>query len=109
MRVTAWNNGGEGYGIRVGEANRERYFDSGWSVIEVEIAGEMCPFRLAGSFWRDCPEFRGKPIGDWLKLQGLAYWAVGNPPEFELTPLGGNRFRLAPPDPGLQPSLFEKR
>jgi hypothetical protein len=109
MRVTAWNDGGDGYGIRVGEANRDRYFDPGWPGIEVEIGGEPCQFRLAGSFWRDCPEFRGKQIGDWLRLQGLAYWPVGSPPALELTPLDGNRFRLTQPDPGPQPSLFEKR
>jgi hypothetical protein len=109
MRVTAWNDGGDGYGIRVGEANRDRYFDQAWSGIEVEIAGVICQFRLAGSFWGDAPEFRGRQIGDWLRLQGLAYWPVGSPPALELTPLGDNRFRLTPPDSSLQPSLFEKR
>ena len=109
MRVTAWNDGGEGYGIRVGEANRDRYFDKGWGAIEVEIAGVPHQFRLASSFWGDSPEFRGRQIGDWLRLQGLAYWPVGSPPALELMPLGGNRFRLTPPDPTVQPSLFEKR
>ena len=109
MRVTAWNDGGEGYGIRVGEANRDRWFERGWTAIEVEIGGARHQFRLAASFWGEAPEFRGRQIGDWLRLQGLAYWPVGSPPALELTPLGDNRFRLAPPDPGLQPSLFEKR
>ena len=107
MRVTAWNNGSEGYGIRVGESNREQYFDTSWSVIDVEIDGRVFQFRLADSFWRSCPEFRGKQIADWLRLRGLAHWPLGNPPALELTPLGGNRFRLAPAEP--EPSLFEKR
>ena len=108
MRVTAWSDGGEGYGIRVGEANRDRYFDGAWAFVEVEIDGQLCQFRLAASFWNESPEFRGKPIADWLRRLGLAYWPVGSPPALELTPLGGNRFRLAPRDLSEQPSLFER-
>ncbi len=31
MRVSAWNNGGDAYGINVGRPNRDRYISRSWS------------------------------------------------------------------------------
>lgn len=42
MQVTAWSNGNGIYGIRVGRANRERFFQPSWQEIEVDIAGGVC-------------------------------------------------------------------
>jgi hypothetical protein len=96
MRVNGWNNGGQGYGIRVGPENRGRYFSRSWRSIEVEIGGQSHGFRLTDSFWRQCPEFRGRAVGEWLKKNGLAPWPKGAPPTLELVQIvsGQNRFRL---------------
>ena len=46
------------FGIRVGKANRQQYFDPCWTTIEVEMDGRVEVFQLTSGFWRSCPEFR---------------------------------------------------
>jgi hypothetical protein len=97
MEVSAWSSGGSTYGIRVGTANRDRYFDPNWTAIEVEIEGEVHRFAVTPAFWKQCPEFRdsgGTVIRDWLQRHGTLDWPSGHPPQFQLLPLGGQRFRL---------------
>ena len=93
MEAKAWRGGT--YGIRVGRRNAEGYFSKRWANIEVDINGQLHSFALSATFWKDCPEFRGAVIKDWLSEQGLSPWPKGHPPKVELTPLGGNRFRLS--------------
>jgi hypothetical protein len=98
MQASAWSNGGGTYGIRVGFANRDAFFDESWTEIEVEIDGHFCHFGLTDGFWNQCPEFRdsGDPVvREWLRRQRILDWPKGEPPRVELIPLGGNRFRLA--------------
>lgn len=97
MEVSAWSNGGGTYGIRVGVPNRDRCFSKGWSSIEVEVDGEPRRFQLTEGFWRHCPEFRdsgGRVIRGWLERHHTLNWPSGQPPRFQLLPLGGDRFRL---------------
>lgn len=94
MRVSAWHNGSGTYGIRVGKANRDRFFESGWNSIEVEIEGDVHQFPLSDGFWRNCPEIRDPIIRDWLRQHFGLDWTKFHPPRFELIPQGGNRFRL---------------
>lgn len=97
MQASAWNNGGNTYGIRVGAANRDAHFERAWTEIEVEIDGQFHRFDLTPNFWTTCPEFRdsgGTVIRDWLRRHHTTDWPSGDPPRFELLPLGGNRFRL---------------
>ena len=99
MDVSAWNNGANTFGIRVGASNRNRYFARSWSAIEVEIDGEVHSFELTGGFWKHCPEFRdrGTPvIREWLKRYHGLDWPRGQPPHFHLKQVSGNRFRLTP-------------
>jgi len=103
MQVTAWRNGRFSnprtvYGIRVGASNRAQYFPAGSEHIVVEMDGAVHSFRLTAGFWRKCPEFRdsgGTHIRDWLARHYSTDWSRGQPPQFELLPQGGNRFRLA--------------
>jgi len=93
MIVSAWKGGGS-YGIRVGNDNAHRFFDKSWNHIEVKVGSIFYKFKLSPTFWSTCPEFRGKIIENWLKSQRLVPWPKGNPPKFELIPLGNNRFWL---------------
>lgn len=99
MEATAWKGGGNTYGIRVGYPNRREYFDPSWTEIEVEIDGRGHHFNLTPGFWNHCPEFRdrGVPvICEWLRRHHTIAWSRGNPPRFELVPLGNGRFRVEP-------------
>jgi hypothetical protein len=97
MQASAWNDGGSTYGIRVGAPNRDSFFDETWTEIEVEIEGQVHRFALTSGFWNKCPEFRdsgASVIRDWLNRHHALDWPTGEPPQVELIPLGGNRFRL---------------
>jgi hypothetical protein len=107
MRATAWKNGSTlnpVYGIRVGIANREQHFpkpdnDTHEITIVVVIDDRPHTFALTRGFWNKCPEFRdrGSPVlRQWLERQHLIDWPKGQPPEIQLVPLGGLRFRLLP-------------
>lgn len=97
MQVTAWTNGSGIYGIRVGSANRNRFFQPIWEEIEVDIADVIHEFRLTRGFWKDCPEFRDSrdiPIETWLLQQRVLPWPPGVPPKFVLLPRGDAQFKL---------------
>jgi hypothetical protein len=97
MEVSAWSSGSSTFGIRVGIPNRNLHFDRAWKEIEVEIDGRPHRFALTAGFWNRCPEFRdsgGTVIRDWLLLHHTLDWPAGEPPRFQLLPLGGCRFRV---------------
>ncbi len=48
MIVTAWNNGrhhtsGAGYGLKVGAADRDRFFDSAANAVVLDLEGWVAP------------------------------------------------------------------
>ena len=97
MKASAWSDGRGTFGIRVGIPNRDQHFHRSWTMIEVEIDGRAHTFALTAGFWNRCPEFRDSGatvIRDWLKRHHTLNWPTGEPPRFQLLPLGGNRFRL---------------
>jgi hypothetical protein len=97
MNASAWSNGAGLYGIRVGVANRDAYFNRSWTEIAVELDGLWHMFAVTGGFWNDCPEFRDRDgiISSWLvKHYGSLDWPTGHPWEVVLMPLSGNGFRL---------------
>jgi hypothetical protein len=104
MIVTAYNNGahsrnGAGYGFKVINEDRDEHFKQEWDKIQLEIEGEEEVFEVEidkESFWsEDCREIRSEAIGKWLRHQGLAPWAKGNPPRFVLEPVEDNRFTVS--------------
>lgn len=96
--TTAWHNGGppeetSGYGLKLTKADRDRYFDSSWEHILLELDGaETTSVSLSPSFWRSCPELRSAEIGSWLIQHGAAPWKQGSPPGIVLAPVEGNQF-----------------
>lgn len=71
MKATVWNNGSLGWGIRVSKKNRQQYFSKDQDIISVRIDGINYAFELTPSFWRNCCEFRGKSIKNWVEKHNL--------------------------------------
>lgn len=100
MDATVWRGGGQSggvystYGVRVGAANRDRYFSPSWNEVEIEINGSYHRLPITPGFWNKCPEIRGSAIKEWLRGLNLLRWPKGSPPELDLLPLDGRRFRL---------------
>ena len=61
-----WNDGSNGWGIRIGLSNR-RYIDKSQTEIIVELNGKENQFNITDTFWTTCPEIRGKSIREWLQ------------------------------------------
>jgi hypothetical protein len=100
IRVTAWSNGhplptGAGYGVRLSDRDRDKYFDPGWDEVIIDLdQGEKVPVSLSHSFWRSCSELRSAAIGRWLLRNGLAPWSRRSPPTMLLSKVEGNWFNL---------------
>lgn len=103
MVVTAWNNGahsrnGNGYGFKVIPSDRETFFKKEWDAIVLEIPGEAAPVEVKidpEHFWAESPrEVVSAAVGKWLRHNGMAPWATGNPPRFILEPVEGNQFKV---------------
>jgi hypothetical protein len=93
MNAKAWKGGM--FGISVGKANANAFFDRSLLSAAVEIDGTYFHFTLPETFWTTCPEIRGAVIGRWLKARGLDVWPRGKPSSVELIPVAGrNRFKL---------------
>jgi len=105
MIVTAWNNGGTGYGIKVKVSDRDRLFKKQWKSITLEFENSLAQAQVniaKKSFWtQQCRELIKKEIGEWLQVNGLDWWCKGDPPRLWLEPLDNQRFllrRLTPND-----------
>ncbi len=97
MEASAWHGSNGAFGVYVGKQNRDQHFNPSWNEIEVEIDGEKHRFKITPGFWRKCPEFRDsrdKVIRNWLQKYHTLKWPKGQPPHFQLLPLGNTRFRL---------------
>ena len=106
MLCTAWNNGsncesGSGYGLKLKESDRDANFQQTWTDVILELPMSSGTTTISvninkKSFWsKTCHELIAKEIGIWLLEQKLAPWPKGLPPTIELTPQGGNRFRVS--------------
>ena len=103
MIVTAWNNGahsrnGNDYGFRVHPADRDTFFKKEWTAVVIEVEGQGDPVEVQidqTGLWAETPGAIICPaVGRWLRHNGLAPWARGNPAVFALEPVEENRFRV---------------
>ena len=96
--VTAWTNGSNTYGLRVQKTDREPFFKQSWTSVTLRLIGgarsRTTHPNLTPSFWRTCPELRGKDIRHWLFENGLAPWKYGSPPKFSVTPTDEGEFAV---------------
>jgi len=106
MIWTAWNNGdyhptGAGYGFKLTAQDRDRHLDRSWQSVFIELpSGEdfiTVEANIAKeSFWGSvCRELINGQIGRWFLDEGYAPWTVGDPPRFQVEPMGNQRFRVS--------------
>lgn len=100
MKVKAWSNGKNGYGLHIGKAQREKHFSRNWDRVLLKLPDteRLLSIKLTPCFWNKCPHLRDKEIGNWLKKRGDAFWEKGHPPAFELEHMQDNYFTLAGSD-----------
>ena len=104
MIWTAWNDGlhhtsGGGYGFSVKEADRDLDFVRSWKTVTIELpvsSGYLTATANTDkdSFWNGCPRLINKQIGIWLLKMHFARWLKGQPPRFEVLPIGDGHFRV---------------
>jgi hypothetical protein len=82
MQVTAWSNGGTGYGLEIRVSDRDRFFDRTWRNVILELPGQgQTVVAVSPSFWRRRSELRSADIGRWLQRNGPAPWPRGQRPK----------------------------
>jgi hypothetical protein len=96
MIVTGWPHHGYYRGIAIKESDRDTTFERSWTSIIIETEdGQHLEAPITDSFWRTSSEFRYRQVGRWLRANGLARRANGNPPRFDLRQIGmTNHFKL---------------
>lgn len=97
--VTAWNDGGNGYGLRLSPHLRDIFFSKKWNfiILHIDESNEMIKINLSDCFWHKCSELRSKDIRKWLFENKLAPWKKYEPPNFYLTKIKENNFQLIIP------------
>ena len=81
LTLAGWFGGWKGrtLGLRVGSSDRERLFQlkdrlrlEGLDIVLPEEPDDVTTVRVkvSPSFWRDCPVFRSRLIGNWMKRRG---------------------------------------
>ncbi len=96
MIVSAWHDGGGGFGLRILEEHRSLYFRPEWGEVTVHLPDDPFPAKisLTESFWTSAPELRSPRIKAFFERHDLVPWQKNRPPHFEFEPLGGGAFRL---------------
>jgi len=98
MQVTAWNNGGAGYGLEIDHSDRDRFFDRSWRNVILDLPGQgQAVVRVSPSFWRGCPELHSAEIGRWLHQNGMAPWPWRRRPKIIMDHLADNKFAVRTP------------
>jgi hypothetical protein len=80
MRARGWSNGraqasGAGYGVKIGSADRDRFFDRRWTSVDVELRNETAVVRLSPSFLADvhgAPKHCDRPVDAVRRTRSLA-------------------------------------
>jgi hypothetical protein len=102
MIGTVWNNGayhssGAGYGIKIRQVDRDKYFDRNWNNVVLELGNKKTLVSVninKSSFWSDCRELINKEIGIWLIHYGKGTWKKGKPPKVEIEQIVDNKFSI---------------
>ena len=69
LRCTIWNNGSNGWGIRIGKERNQ--LDDGTKELSIRLAKNVVTLPLTETFWSTCPEVRSKIIRDYYSEHGI--------------------------------------
>ncbi len=69
LRCTVWNNGGSGWGIRIGKERNQ--LDKETKSLTIRLAKNIVTLPLTETFWTTCPEIRSSRIRDYFFEQGI--------------------------------------
>lgn len=103
MIGTIWNNGdynqsGAGYGIKIKELDRDKFFSREWQSVFLKLEGQNDKIEVnigKLSFWGIvCRELIKKEIGLWLIKNNQGTWDKGHPPTVKLEPTGKQQFNV---------------
>jgi hypothetical protein len=64
--TSAWNDGGNTYGIRIVRKKRQQFVNQTWNHAELEIDDTVHQIPVTAGPWKHCPEIRRPIIRDWL-------------------------------------------
>lgn len=97
MKVSGWKSGRSGgtFGLRIRKRDRDEFFNKTWRFASIDFDCDHVDIKITDGFWGDCPELRDPFVKVFLEKKGLVPWPKGHPPKMELTPFGGNRFRIS--------------
>jgi hypothetical protein len=99
--TSAWCNGSTGFGLKLAEADRNRFLKREWKTIELFLPDDETPAVVniaKPSMWDgSCRELIHSKIGHWFKAAGLYPWPKGEPPKVRIMPIGERAFRVIPP------------
>lgn len=98
MIVTAWSNGGSGFGVKVSLEDRNRHFHREWQSVTVYLGDRQHSVSVnvgKKSFWTvKCGELISVEIRRWLQQHGFIPWPLDSPPRLRLEPVGHAQFLL---------------
>ena len=76
IEYSVWNNGGNGWGLRIlgGMRVRDAHFHRAYSPVQIDLDGTLFSFNIdKKSFWTaSCGELIGVPLRKWVMGNGLA-------------------------------------
>ena len=94
----AWNNGGDGFGLKLTEGDRDRFLRREWGNIVLHLPHADEPIVVntnKASMWvGTCRELIHKEIGTWLKTSRRYPWKKGQPPRVMMEHIGDREFKV---------------
>jgi hypothetical protein len=101
--ATTWNNShyhasGAGYGMKISQDNRDRFFNRDWQTAILHLNGYDHPVEVNVaklSFWnRTCGELISQHIGIWLQRNNSARWPRRQPHRLRMIVVGEREFKV---------------
>ena len=97
--ASAWNNGGERYGIKISRQDRNRIFFVSNYNIHLKFPNNATSHTVNLGLWTKHPKLHGKVFRAWFEelgyvKDGRKTWQPGRPPKILITYLGGSVYFL---------------
>jgi hypothetical protein len=78
--VTAWNNGGSGYGLRIRREDRRPVFSARLRSVTIDLPnGQLATANLTSTFGRHAQSYGAPPLRQLLRQNGRDSWRKASP------------------------------